>query len=1247
MAADAQQILTALRRARERILELEQRVAEPIAVVGRACRFAGAPDPESLWKLCVEGRSSVRPVPPERWWGPRPADPTFLAHGAWLDDLARFDAEAFGISAAEAAGIDPQQRMLLELSAEALERAGHDRKALGGSATGVFLGICHNDYAERFLSRNPDRNDAWMGTGNAFSIASGRVAYALGLTGPAVTVDTACSSSLYAVHLACQSLRARESDLAVAGGASVILLPAPSVFFGRVGFLSPSGACRPFDARADGYVRGEGAGVVVLRRLSDAEAAGDPILAVVRGSAANQNGLRNGLVAPNRGAQEAVIRAALAAGKVAPEEVGYVEAMGVASPLADLVEAAAIGAAYAGDRVLPIGSAKANVGHCEGAAGIASLLRAVEAVRVGVVPPTAGHREAPPELRAARVRVPVEPEPWAGPRLAGVSAFAFSGTNVHVVIGEAPAPGPAGRRAEPPARRWGGRAHWTDVEPPGAAAAPRPRAAASAPKDVASLTGLFAAEVASILGRAVDSGAPLATLGLDSLAVVELIRRVQERTGLQIYPADVLDAPSLAGLAAMLLAPRPAGEDRAAFLAACEKLAGGDPLPEREAQVSVGRPPVFLLSAPRAGSTLLRVLLGGHPAIFAPPELHLLRFPDLRARRERLGPQMLHLGLEQALIGLGSSAEAARATTEAWEREAAPVQAAYEALLASGRVLVDKSPSYAFDPAVLRRAERMFAGARYVLLQRHPDPVRASFARLRMGRLFDLPSGLPEGEAAWAVAARHLRAFAATIDPARVHHVRHEDLLRDPEGELRALAAFLGLPFDPAMLSPWEGDARRMTGDLGFIGDPGFHKRPRLDPTLGSPFAASAPPLQPETARLAWEEGYLPDARTEALTRAAGMPVSLGVVHPPDPPYRDRQGAAPARAQRPADAPTLLTGATGFLGPWLLRALLRRLPGTVLVLVRAPDDAAARDRVRSALRAVGASSFEGRVRALRADLAAADLGLPPETRAELVATVGRVVHAGAQVNFVQPWEVLAPANVGGTREVLRLCEASGAALLHVSTKGVYGAGMWPGDGEIPEEAPVPPPYRAASGYQESKWAAEALVTAAARDGIRAGWARVGRVGGDTRTGRAPDDDLFVRFTRACLEVSCVPDLPGAFEILPVDTVADALADLAAEGTTGPLHLVHPSPVPIAALAAALPGAELPILPYPAWRERILDRTRGRLPVALEPLLSLFPPEAPARVDDARLVPRRLLARGFAADPVPAQMARMVAAVRAE
>jgi thioester reductase-like protein len=611
---------------------------------------------------------------------------------------------------------------------------------------------------------------------------------------------------------------------------------------------------------------------------------------------------------------------------------------------------------------------------------------------------------------------------------------------------------------------------------------------------------------------------------------------------------------------------------------------------------------------------------------------------------------MLHLGLDQALMGLGSSLEQAQATTAAWERDAAPVQAAYEALLARDRVLVDKSPSYAFDASVLRRAESMFAGARYVILQRHPEHVRASFARVRLGRLFDLPSGLSEGEAAWTVAAKNLGDFAAGLEPSRVHRLRYEDLVADPEGALRALTDFLGLPFEPAMLAPWEGDVRRMIGDLGFIGDPGFHARPQLDPTLRSPFDEAAPPLQPETASLAWREGYLADPRSEDLASAAGLGPSLGrigVAH-------GRALALPAdargesrAARRPPDAPTLLTGATGFLGPWLLRALLLRLPGPVIVLVRAADDAAARVRVSSALRQVDASALEPRVRAVAGDLGRPGLGLSAGAHAELCASVGRVVHAGAVVNFVQPWQTLAPANVDGTREAIRICEASGASLLHVSTKGVYGPGIWPGENEIPEADDVPPPCGAPSGYQETKWVAEVLVAAAARGGLHAGWARVGRIGGDTRSGRAPADDLFVRFTRACLEVSGVPDLPGSFEMLPVDTVADTLAELAANESFGPCHLVHPAPVPLPELAEAVPAARLPILPYTVWRQRIALRMRSRLPGALEPLLSLFPSATPARVDDARLVPRRLLAQGFTAEPVPSQMARLVAAMSSE
>ena len=369
--------------------------------------------------------------------------------GAFLDGIDLFDPQLFNISSREAARIDPQQRLLLEVAWEALERAGQAPDRLGGSRTGVFVGISSSDYSRIQLTR-PDLVDAFAATGNALSIAANRISYTLDLRGPSLAIDTACSSSLMAVHAACRSLLAGECDMALAGGVNVLLSPELTMTFSHARMMAADGRCKTFDERADGYVRGEGCGVVVLKRLSDALAGRDKILAVIRGSATNQDGRSNGLTAPNGPAQESVIRAALQAADLRPSQVGYVETHGTGTSLGDPIEVNALGAVLsegrdASDPVL-LGSVKTNIGHLEAAAGIVGLAKAVLVLQRGEVPPHLHFSQPNPYIDWSNlpVAVPVKAQAWSSPdgvRRAGVSSFGFSGTNAHIVLEEAPADG--------------------------------------------------------------------------------------------------------------------------------------------------------------------------------------------------------------------------------------------------------------------------------------------------------------------------------------------------------------------------------------------------------------------------------------------------------------------------------------------------------------------------------------------------------------------------------------------------------------------------------------------------------------------------------------------------------------------------------------------------------------------------------------------------------------------------------------
>jgi acyl transferase domain-containing protein/acyl carrier protein len=449
-----QRALSAVRDLRTRLAVAERARAEPIAIVGMGCRFpGGARDPETFWRLLSSGGDAIRDVPPDRWDAdayydpdPQAAGKITTKRGGFLDEVDRFDAAFFRIAPREAVHLDPQHRLLLEVAWEALERAGQTRGSLDGSATGVFIGITTSDYAQIIRREGSVALDAYVPTGTAFNAAAGRLSYLLGLQGPSMAVDAACASSLVAVHLACQSLHTGDCRLALAGGVNLMLEPDAHIAMSRAHALAPDGRCKTFDAGADGYGRGEGCGVVVLKRLSNAIADRDPILALVRGSAVMQDGHCGGLTVPNGAAQQAVIRAALAHAGVKPEEIDYVEAHGTGTPLGDPIEVRALGAVF-GDshgpgHPLVLGSVKTNIGHLEAAAGVAGLIKVVLALQHREIPPHLHVHELNPDIAQEPMAklIPAAMMPWSkdGARIAGVSAFGLSGTIAHVVVEEAP-----------------------------------------------------------------------------------------------------------------------------------------------------------------------------------------------------------------------------------------------------------------------------------------------------------------------------------------------------------------------------------------------------------------------------------------------------------------------------------------------------------------------------------------------------------------------------------------------------------------------------------------------------------------------------------------------------------------------------------------------------------------------------------------------------------------------------------------
>ncbi|MBR8347713.1 type I polyketide synthase [Burkholderia ambifaria] len=575
------QSIQTIRELKTRLAQAEQGHQEAVAVVGVSLRFpGGVTDLDSYWALLREGRSGVIEVEPERWSNRQFVDPDYAAAGklvtpyaGLLEHIYDFDAEFFGLSALEAENLDPQQRLLLEQSWLALEDAGYDIGRLRGSDTGVVVGIGSQDYGMALLA-DPAHANPYVASGNSLSMAAGRLSYFFDFSGPSLSIDTACSSSLVAVHEACRRLQLGECGLALAAGVNAMLTPHAGINFSRARMLSTERDCHTFDARAKGYVRGEGCAVLVLKRLADAQADGDRIHAVIRGVAINHDGHSSGLTVPNGSAQRAVIRAALRRAGVAPAEVDYAEAHGTGTRLGDPIEAHAIadvyGEAREAGRPLVIGAVKANLGHLEAAAGLAGLIKAMLVVRHGEAPPQPGFETLNPAIGwdTAKFKVVRQPTPLrpadGRPWLAGVSSFGFSGTNAHAIVAAAPL---AAEEGEPAA------------EPPGglhvlALSAKTPEALGRHVEEVAAyLAGKPAAELAAIAQtstcRRVALGERIAVTGRDSAELAARLRRALAERAPRRAPGRIVLYLSSADLPAGTADPAALAALHRGWLARC------------------------------------------------------------------------------------------------------------------------------------------------------------------------------------------------------------------------------------------------------------------------------------------------------------------------------------------------------------------------------------------------------------------------------------------------------------------------------------------------------------------------------------------------------------------------------------------------------------------------------------------------------------------------------------------------------
>ncbi len=447
------QALLALRQMQSKLDALEQAKHEAIAIVGMGCRFPGANSPEEFWQLLEGGQDAITTVPSERWqqseyYSEQPYVPGKICttEGGFVPHLKEFDASFFRIAPREASSLDPQQRLLLEVSWEALENAAIPPEQVKGSQTGVFIGVSATDYWHQLLSRNTTEIDAYLTTGNTHSLASGRISHFFDFTSTSISLDTACSSSLVAVHLGIKSLRDRECNMVLVGGVNRLISPKISVNFSQAKMLSPDGRCRTFDEGANGFVRSEGCGIVVLKRLKDAIADQDRIRAVLLGSATNQDGRTSSITTPNSLSQQAVIKQALEKSKVAPQQVSYLETHGTGTSLGDAIEIEALSQVFSDNEQLVLGAVKTNIGHLESASGIASLIKTVLALENEVIPANLHLKQANSKVDWQNLpfKLPQKAIAWqrsAQPRIAGVSGFGFSGTNAHIIVQEATIPG--------------------------------------------------------------------------------------------------------------------------------------------------------------------------------------------------------------------------------------------------------------------------------------------------------------------------------------------------------------------------------------------------------------------------------------------------------------------------------------------------------------------------------------------------------------------------------------------------------------------------------------------------------------------------------------------------------------------------------------------------------------------------------------------------------------------------------------
>jgi phthiocerol/phenolphthiocerol synthesis type-I polyketide synthase E len=1314
-----------------------------IAVVGMAGRFPGAPDLDAFWRNLVEGVESVSRFSAEELEaaGVPAAEreaPGYVAARGVLQGADRFDAEFFGYFPRDAEMLDPQQRLFLECAWEALESAGVDPFAHRGAA-GVFAGAGTNGYlgllqADPAVAASADHLTLHFSTSKDY-IAT-RIANRLRLRGPAFTVQTGCSTSLVAVHLACQSLLAGECSLALAGGAAVAVPQTVGHRWVRGGALSPDGHCRAFDAEAGGTVSADGVGVVVLKRLEDALADGDPIRVVILGSAINNDGGRGaGFTAPSVEGQAEVIRLAHAAAGVSPETITYVEAHGTGTPLGDPIEVAALTRAFRAktsrEGFCSLGSVKANIGHTDAAAGVAGLIKTVLALEHRVLPPSLHFRAPNPEIPFAGSPFVVNAglRPWAAqgaPRRAGVSSFGIGGTNAHVVLQEAPPrPGPppsanpqllvlsarneaaleeatarladhltaqpelaladvawtlqAGRHPFQ-ARRIVAAQCAADAAEALVSRDPRHVFTARAGGEDRPVVFLFPGGGAQYPGMARGIYQADAVFRGETDRCAELLRSHLEwdvrdvlfpPPGAEEEAATRLRSPEAAlpalftveyALAALWMhrGVRPAallGHSLGECVAACVAgvlslkdalalvalrgrlaarmtsgamlsvtMAEAEILPLLDAELSIGAvngPEACVVSGPVDAVAALEARLAergveakrlpiqaaGHSAMVDPL---LEEFTALTSTLHHAPPRIPYLS---NVTGTWITA-AEVADPGYWARHFRQTvrfdQAAEELLRDSARVFLEVGPGLTLSTLVRRHTKRAPDTVAVPSL-RHPEDAEPDerFLLTTLGRLW---------------------AHGVSVRWQALH-----------EGAERRRVPLPNYPFQRRRC--WPGAVEEIAEPIGTEAEeapaPGSLEH-RLLATWRRLFGMDRIGLRDGFFELGGHS-LLATRLVFELRRDFGVEVSLRDLFtaPTVAALAERIRAAGARNARPAEdarglaadgvldpaiirawegAPAevpetvLLTGATGYLGSYVLAELLARTDAEVRCLVRAPDQAQGLRRIRDALDAwaLWDPALAHRIVPVPGDLARPRLELGEEGFQRLADEVDAVIHCGAVVHFTTPYEQLRAPNVGGTEEVIRLTAIGRPKTLHhVSTLAVFPSPDELGAAVAEEDRPVKW-HGLSTGYAESKWVAEQLVFAARERGIPASILRPGAVFGDTRTGMVRTDDSVWRMVKGCIQLGQAPDRGMDLVGAPADFVAAAVVHLSMRpGAAGrAFHLVDPEPIRWEQVFALVreAGYAIRTVPLLEWIADLTARAECGEDNALYPLVHLLDPE---------------------------------------